>query len=101
MADVTVTAANVIPQSDAVLVQRTALSAITAGQPVYVTVQTEGEVDIGGTVTVGGVYVLSGTAGAIAPVADLATGDYTTVIGIGKTATNLKLGIFSPAVIIP
>jgi len=131
MADITVTAANVVPQSDAVLVTGKALSAVTAGQPVYrdtttrkfapadtdhgtainrvvfgiavngaaadqtLTVQTAGTIDIGATTVVGVIYVLSGTAGGIAPAADLATGDYTTVLGIGVTTANIKLGIFT------
>ena len=50
-----------------------------------------GSLDPGFTVGVGEVYVVSGTAGGIAPVADLANGDFTMVVGIGVTASSLKL----------
>ena len=43
--------------------------------------------------TVGQVYVASVNAGGIAPYADLASGDFVTVIGVATTATNLKIGI--------
>jgi hypothetical protein len=43
--------------------------------------------------TVGEVYVASTTAGGIAPYADLASGDFVTILGVATTATNLKIGI--------
>lgn len=49
------------------------------------------EIDIGGTVTVGQIYVVSVNSGGIAPYSDLATGDYVSVIGVGKTTTNILL----------
>lgn len=53
------------------------------------------EIDMGITFTVGDVVVLSGTAGAYAPVADLASGDFVTIVGVAKTANNI---IFDPNV---
>lgn len=44
---------------------------------------------IGGTVVVGTIYVLSATAGGIAPAADLTTGWFTTVIGVGTTTGTI------------
>lgn len=73
-----------------------ALHGASSGQPI--TYQTAGDIVIGATVAVGEVYVLSGTAGGIAPVADLANGDYTCFIGIGKTATTITLGILAGGV---
>lgn len=76
-----------------------ALNSAAANQPVMF--QEEGDITIGATVVPGEVYVLSGDAGGIAPVADLAGGDYTTVIGIGKSVTEITLGIFTAGVAVP
>ncbi len=76
-----------------------ALNGGATGQPVAV--QTSGTYTVGGTVTVGGVYVLSATAGGIAPVADLATGNYTNAIGIGITASTMRLAIATAGVAVP
>ena len=76
-----------------------ALNSASDGQPVDY--QTRGNIDIGGTVTVGTVYVLSGTAGGICPAADLATGDYTSIIGVGVDADSIKLGILNSGVQVP
>lgn len=51
----------------------------------------EMEVDLGATLTVGTTYVVSATAGGIAPIADLTTGDYTCIIGTAETASKIKL----------
>lgn len=76
-----------------------ALNGGASGQPVVV--QTSGDITIGGTVTVGGVYVLSATPGGIAPVADLASGNYTNTIGIGITASTLRIVIATAGVAVP
>lgn len=68
-----------------------ALHAASDGQPI--SYQTDGVIAIGATVAVGAVYVLSGTAGGIAAVADLAAADWTCIIGIGVTTSRIKLGI--------
>jgi hypothetical protein len=65
------------------------LNGAAAGQPVVV--QKGGVVTIGGTLTAGVVYYLSGTAGGIRPVADNTTGDYPQVIGMALTTANLEL----------
>jgi hypothetical protein len=36
-------------------------------------------------------------AGGIAPYADLATGDFVTILGVATTVTNLKIGILYSA----
>ena len=46
---------------------------------------------VGATLTIGGAYVVSATAGAIAPEADLTTNDYVTRIGTAATTTRLDL----------
>jgi hypothetical protein len=67
-----------------------ALNGASDGQPV--SYQAEGSVNLGATLAVGKVYVLS-AAGLISPVDDVAAADFVTVIGVGVTASSLKLGI--------
>lgn len=136
MADVTVTAADVLAQSDASYSDGTSGATITAGMAVYVDAsdsnkikiadvttsaatatvkgialtgsssgqpvryQTGGTVDIGGTVVVGTIYVLS-ASGAISPAADLITNDYVSVIGVAVTANNIQLKINNSGVQVP
>lgn len=76
-----------------------ALHGASDGQPLKV--QTAGNINVGGTLTVGGIYVLSGTAGGIAPVADLAQNDHVTVLGVATTASNLVLKINVSGVQVP
>ena len=54
---------------------------------------TGGTVNIGATVAVGEVYVLSDNAGGIAPDADNGAGDYVTILGIGTTTAKIKVNI--------
>lgn len=68
--------------------QGIALNGASANQPVKV--HTAGLIDPGGTVLVGKVYVQSANAGGIAPVDDIATGAFTTVIGIGTTPSRIS-----------
>lgn len=73
-----------------------ALNGAAADQPVAV--QRSGDITIGATIAAGVTYYLSGTAGGICPVADLASGDHTAIIGIGKSTTVLSLNIVAPDV---
>lgn len=66
-----------------------AMNGGAAGQPVKVAIS--GSINPGFTVTVAAIYVLSATAGGIAPVADLATGHYSVIVGMGVTASSLKI----------
>ena len=67
-----------------------ALSGASDGQPIFFA--SGGNVTYNAALTVGTVYAVSGNAaGAIAPVADLGSGDYVTVLGIATTTTNLSL----------
>lgn len=50
-------------------------------------------VNLGATLTVGTVYSVSATAGAICPVADISSTQYVTVIGVAKTAALLDFQI--------
>lgn len=71
-----------------------AVTGSAAGQPVVV--QKGGSLTIGGTLTAGVAYYLSGTAGGLRPVADNTTGDYPEIVGIATSTTVLKIG-FLPA----
>jgi hypothetical protein len=128
MADITVTAANVIAGAGASTRQVTAGETITAGQVVYkdtsagdkykladadavgtaagggialngasngqpLTIITGGNLNPGATVTTGEVYVVSTTAGGIAPLVDLLTGDFVTVLGTATTTSNINIQI--------
>jgi len=43
------------------------------------------------------VYCVSTTAGGIAPVGDLTSGNYVTVLGVATTTSSLKLGLNASA----
>jgi hypothetical protein len=125
MADISQTAANVIASASARRISKTAASAITAGQPVYLTsngavapadanasattanvlgiaengggtgqrisvITKDPSLVIGATVAIGDVLILSATAGGIAPVADLATGHFCTVLGVAISTTAIN-----------
>lgn len=47
------------------------------------------DLTIGATVANGTVYCLSATAGGIAPLADITTGGFVTVLGVGKSSTKI------------
>lgn len=128
MADLTITAANVVVDTNATIEHGFASAAITAGQVVHkdangkyaladtdsatalarkprgialnggaigqpIAVLTKGDVTIGATIEAGTGYWLSGTAGGLCPVADVASGDYPCLIGIGKSTTVLTVDI--------
>lgn len=76
-----------------------ALTGASNGQPIKYA--PSGEITIGATVTVGELYVLSGTAGGIAPEGDLATGDYVSFLGIGTTAARIRFSILNSGVQVP
>lgn len=68
-----------------------ALNGASDGQPL--SVQTGGDITIGGTLVAGTTYCLSATPGAIAPQADITTGDDVVVLGVAKSTTVLALRI--------
>lgn len=76
-----------------------ALNGAASGQPLHVL--TAGQLTAGATVTVGEIYVLSGTAGGIAPEGDLASGDYVSVLGVGISATVIDVKLHVSGVQVP
>lgn len=66
-----------------------ALNGGASGQPVRVL--REGLITIGGTLTAGVTYYLSKTAGGLAPVADIASGGYSDIVGIATSTTVLSV----------
>ena len=138
MADLTVTAANVVKGSRAKIVSGTYGATVTAGQTVYADpadsdrykladadsataavratagialnsgsasqpadVQEGGRINPGATVVVGTIYVQSDTPGGIMPAADLETGDFVTVLGVGVSASQIDLNIHRSGVAVP
>jgi hypothetical protein len=129
MANLTITAANVVPGANAKLDNRyKAGTTITAGQAVYIMsdgrlgladcnatdpleshavgiavsdaeadqpiwIQRAGLLSFGAILAAGTVYVLSSTAGAIAPAADGTTGWRTTVLGASVTTSILSVSL--------
>lgn len=72
-----------------------AYSDAASGQHVRVILE-DPDLTVGGTLSItapGGVYVLSATAGGIAPTADLASGSYPVVVLVAKSTTK---AIFAP-----
>lgn len=76
-----------------------ALNGGAVSQPA--SVLTAGPITIGATVAVGTIYVLSGTAGGIAPHGDLASGMTTCIIGVATSTTVINVNIFNSAAAVP
>lgn len=129
MADLSITAANVLKGANAIFQAGVSGATITAGQPVYLdsatgtykladanlsaaaatvvaislngassgqpvsVLQEDDDFTPGATLVTGTVYVLSATAGAICPAADLATGWYPNVLFIAKSTTKAVMKI--------
>lgn len=136
MADISITAANVVAGTGAAITTGTAGATITAGQALYldsttstwkladtdsataaarvlkgvalngaasgqtVAVCTGGPVTIGATIAAGVFYYLSGTAGGICPVADVAAGDYPAIVGYGISTTVLQVNVVNSGVVL-
>jgi hypothetical protein len=71
-------------------------SAPAANMPVEF--QLGGPINPGGTVAIGKVYVVSVNAGKMAPVDDIAGGEFISVVGVGQTASQLLLGFVKSGV---
>lgn len=88
------TASNVLKAADASalassLVCGIALNGGATGQTIeYVT--RDPALVIGATVAVGAVYVLSATAGGIAPEADIQSGEFVTLLGVANSTTTIN-----------
>lgn len=68
-----------------------ALNGASNGQPLAVL--EEGDITIGAAITAGVALYLSDTPGGICAVADLASGEYPTILGIAKSASVLAVKI--------
>jgi hypothetical protein len=68
-----------------------ALNGASSGQPLKVL--RSGDITIGATMTAGTSYFLSPTAGGIAPLADVLTGDTIVLIGVAHSASVLNVAI--------
>jgi len=73
-----------------------ALNGAANGQPLVI--HEEGPLTIGATLEPGAVYFLSDTPGGICPVADLASGEYPTILGIATSTTVLDIDILEAGV---
>lgn len=73
-----------------------ALNGASTGQPCVIAVS--GNLDLGATLTVGTAYILSATAGAIAPISDLASSSYLSIIGVATATDNLYMNVFNSGV---
>jgi hypothetical protein len=73
-----------------------ALHAAATGQPLAV--HTGGDLTVGATLTAGVAYYLSDTPGGICPAADLASGEYPTIVGIAKSTSVLAVSFQSSGV---
>ncbi len=73
-----------------------ALGAAEAGQPLVY--QSGGEIDVGATLVVGETYVVGAAAGGIAPIADVLSTNFATILGVATAAGVLKLGILQSGV---
>ncbi len=83
------------------VVRGIALNSAAANQPL--TLQTDGTITIGGTVTVGKAQYLgpTGDGGITETVADLASNDWVTVVGVATTAAIITLNFKQYACQIP
>lgn len=73
-----------------------ALNSGEAGQPV--TFQSGGEMDVGSVLVIGETYVVGAAPGGIAPIADVVSTEFSTILGIATAAGVLKLGILQSGV---
>lgn len=75
------------------------LNGAAVNQPVAITLDV-GDVNVGATLVVGEVYCVSpANAGGIAPVADIVSTKYNTILGVATSTSNLKLGIMASGVV--
>jgi hypothetical protein len=75
-----------------------AVNGATAGQPVRLQVSGDLTLGAGAAPVLGTIYCLSNTAGAIMPAADLSTGEYTHILGVGYTGNKLRMKIHNAAI---
>lgn len=75
-----------------------ALNAAASGEPVRI--QTAGRITLGASLSVGMVYVLSGTSGAgnMCPVTDLDNTEYLTLLGACSASATLDLKLWASGI---
>ena len=73
-----------------------ALASAAANQPCPYTY--DGGLTVGAILTLGTTYILSSTAGKIAPIADVASGDYVTILGVASSTSVLDVHIHASGV---
>lgn len=59
----------------------------------YIVSEPGSVVNVGATLTQGTIYVVSSTAGGMAPEADIGSGEYVTILGVGDSSGQLQLNI--------
>ena len=72
-----------------------------AADELFVLAADRSTLDVGATLTIGETYVVSSNAGAIAPISDLTTGNFVTILGTAITAGKLPLNIIPGTVAKP
>lgn len=77
-----------------------ALHAALSGQPVRLITSGFLTVSASGVLTVGVIYVVSATAGGIAPSADLLSGLYSSRLGVATTTNKLRVDLLASGAII-
>ena len=75
------------------------LNGAANNQPIDIII--DGDLNPGGTVVVGEIYLVSTTAGGIAPEADVGSGKYVSVLGIGTTTSNISIKLHVSGVAVP
>lgn len=78
-----------------------ALHGATAGQPIRYQITGDVTLGAGAAPAVGTIYVAGATAGAINPAADLTTGWYTSVFGVGKTGNKIAIQRYNSGQVVP
>jgi len=70
-----------------------AVALTNAGDGETLVIQKKGVYAAGATTVVGELYVVSSTAGGIAPASDGASGWYTSILGTGSSTTEINLNV--------
>ncbi len=73
-----------------------ALNDAAADQPIEYAVS--GDLTFNAVIAAGQVYIVGAAPGGIAPEVDAVAGEFVTVIGVGTSTTNLKLGLLQSGV---
>jgi hypothetical protein len=80
---------------DTAEVKGVSLHLASIGQPLRVITKGTLTIGAGAAPVLSTIYIASATAGGIEPAADLASADYTSIIGVGGATNTLKINIFN------